>query len=378
MSNKKDKINHWVIVLGWLHMGGAERQALHLARQLIIRGEKVSVVGISTPGIVKDICAAENIPCYYWPTTLSRSPLRAMKTGVHFGVKLLRMRPTYILPYCMPPNVLCGIVWRMTGAKSCVWQQRDEGRLRRGDWLEFMALLLMPKYISNSEHGSEWLNTVLHVRKDLITVIPNGTELVKIENTKGLWKKEWGIPKDTQIVTMVANLHAYKDHMTLLKAWNLLKNKWVEKAPLLILAGNKDSAYAELHSYVKENDMSGTVLFVGSIPDVTNLLADTDLFVLSSKNEGVPNGILEAMAVGLPVIATDIPGNREALSPNIVHQLSIADQPDDLAKKIYNLLMNRTLMNALGMANKELVRKRNSIEQMVDKTVKVFLDSHKY
>jgi hypothetical protein len=149
---------HWVVVNGWLTMGGAERQSLRLAEVLLKQGHQVTFIGLANPGIVQDECARLGIPCHYWPLQMVGRPRRRILADLWRFLRFIRsLRPTYLAPYCMPPNVACGVIWRWTGARACVWQQRDEGRHFQPKTLERLALRWTPAFISNSSHARQWV-----------------------------------------------------------------------------------------------------------------------------------------------------------------------------------------------------------------------------
>src|SRR5690554_586922 len=109
---------HWVIVLNWLTMGGAERQALLLAEELVRRGDRVSVVGFSSPGAAQERCDEIGIPCYFWPFSFAGSLVSKIKNLFDIAKKIRSLNPDYLAPYGMIPNLVCGIFWRYTGARA--------------------------------------------------------------------------------------------------------------------------------------------------------------------------------------------------------------------------------------------------------------------
>jgi len=364
---------HWVLVLGWLTMGGAERQALYLAQALMReRGARVSVVGLSNPGYVIDECRRLGIECHYWPFEFPDRYYQQWRSIFRFAARLRRLGPTFVAPYCMPANLICGLTWRLTGAKACVWQQRDEGRLRRRDWIEPWAVRLTPAFISNSVHAARWLETDLQVAPTRISVIRNGIILPEVSPHTGRWRDNWHISADKKILTMVANLHQYKDHLTLLQAWKIIRQSEKSSNWMLVLAGRYEDTYSELQTFVVDNNLLDSVLFTNRISDVPVLLDDAALLVFSSLCEGVPNGILEGMAHGLAVVATDIAGIREAVGSASEDQFAIPSDPQDLAMKIMRLMADPTVRGALGRRNRERVEALHGMDAMVHETIAVF------
>lgn len=369
-----EKGRHWVIVLNWLTLGGAERQALLLADELILRGDRVSVVGLSTPGIVQQMCADRGIPCYYWPFHFAESHLAKVKMIWDLARKFRALKPDFIAPYDMVPNLLCGLFWRWTGARGFVWQQRDEGRTRRARILERAALKRTPAFISNSLHAVHWLERELGVDRNKAYVIRNGVVLPDNEQFEsGRWKSRHGIEPEKRLVSMVANIHHYKDHMTLVRAWKLVLDEFDDyENLLLVLAGNKQSTWAEVDAYVQAHGLQKYVYAPGGISDVPDLLFDTELIAFSSLNEGVPNGILEGMAQGRPVVGTSIPGIVETGIGHDPHQLFPGKDARTCADRILHFLWNPEDARRAGAYNRSIIERDFGVGRMVDETVEVF------
>lgn len=369
----QNKRKHWVIVLSWLHYAGAEKQALLFAEELISRyGDRVTVIGLEAPGSVNEVCKKMEIPLIYFPFSHRVGWIQKLFRMSQFIRTLRRLEPDFIAPYCMPANVLCGVTWRFTGANRCVWQQRDIGLHRRDGIMEKLALILTPRYISNSTHGAKWLTNELRVKEEKMEVIYNGVKPVQTERSSE-WKKSQGIDKNVKIVTMLASLHGKKDHLTLLKAWKIVCDETENGSLLLVLAGKEMDTYNDIQTFVREEGMSKQVLITGYISDINVLLSATDLAVFSSGAEGVPNGVLEPMQHSLPVISTDYPGMREALGPEGEDQIVPPVDAQALAEKILYFLNHSEEHKKIGNENKKRISTIFSMEQMVKKTRSQFL-----
>ncbi len=134
---------------------------------------------------------------------------------------------------------------------------------------------------------------------------------------------------------------------------------------------SEDGSFPELPDF-KPLQVNRSVLLPGSIQDVADLLDASKLVVFSSMNEGVPNGVLEGMAHGLAIVATDIPGIREALGDLADGQVVEASNPSKFAHRIINLMTNENLRLSLGHKNKCRIETAYIIESMVEKTLNVF------
>jgi glycosyltransferase involved in cell wall biosynthesis len=156
------------------------------------------------------------------------------------------------------------------------------------------------------------------------------------------------------LVVKVANISMYKDHPTLLRAWKLVQDKWrgADK-PVLALAGHQANRYDECLRLVSETGLESAVRFLGSVTDVPALIQAADLTVFSSPAEGMPNGVLECMAAGKAVVASDLPGIRDILGAENNACLVPPGDAARFAEKLLNLLQDDGKREALAQHNRE-------------------------
>jgi glycosyltransferase involved in cell wall biosynthesis len=137
------------------------------------------------------------------------------------------------------------------------------------------------------------------------------------------------------------------------------------------LAGKKADTYPLLQAFVDENHLSESVDFIGAVEDVYALLATCHLAVFSSNKEGLPNGILECMAAGLPVVATDIHGAREALGNDCQELVKDFDYEriDFLFQSFY---LDADMRKMIGSRNRLRIEGEFKIEFLIDKYLTLF------
>jgi len=102
--------------------------------------------------------------------------------------------------------------------------------------------------------------------------------------------------------------------------------------------------------------LQGKVSFLGFRRDVPELLAASDLFILTSRREGLPKAVMEAMAAGLPIIATDVRGNRDLVKSGENGYLVPLDDVEQTAIAIERLIDSEDLRRSMGEKSKELVK----------------------
>ncbi|WP_354694220.1 glycosyltransferase family 4 protein [Elongatibacter sediminis] len=354
-------------------MGGAERQAFHLIRYLRERRDaRIAVLGwYGTEGPLAEALRE-------WGCELFTFPYQGMAPKASKAWNLFQLarfikssiRPDYILPFVAVHSKPICQIWRLTGARYAWWNQQDEGRGLFGTGAERRALLNAAHITSNSWAGSEFLAQTYRIPKERILTYNNGTELPDTDRLQPTWRKQLGISSGTPLVSMVANITPYKDHATLLQAWRVVLQSWsgeMRPAPVLALVGHQKVAtqVARLKVLAFDMGLGTSVRFIGSIDTVKELMCESDLVVHSSLKEGCPNAVCEAMALGKPVVATDIPGTRQALDESTWRDcLAAPKDAEALAQRILTMLKNPDMSADLGARNRQRIKQHFSIEGM--------------
>jgi glycosyltransferase involved in cell wall biosynthesis len=348
-----------VFVLGNLELGGAERQALILGRYLSEHEQaSVEIWGFNKSGPVAEICERYGLPSRVIPYPFTEPLPNRFRGLVRVCRSLRRARPDILLPYTFGPNIVCGLIWKLTGARACVWNQRDEGIVPFSSPSVRWAAKRTPRFISNCEPGARFLIEKLNIEAAKVTVIRNGIESVTPELDRHAWRERLAVDEHCFVACMVANLHNNKDHPTLLRAWRKVINECGAngRSAMLVLAGRHDGAYESLVSLANDLKIHEHVRFAGHVSDVAGLLSAADVGVFSSRSEGCPNAVLETMAAGLPVAGTDIEGIRELVGPAGAQLLAPLDDADSLAGVLIKLAKDPALCAQLGAKNRASVR----------------------
>jgi glycosyltransferase involved in cell wall biosynthesis len=354
-----------LIVLGCLDLGGAERQAVHAASCLRDRQQaEVQVWAFRPAGRAARLCDRLGIPWRFVPEPWGRGPLRWPMMIVRFARALRRERPDFLLPYTAFPNVICGLSWRLAGASVCIWNQRDAG-LGLGSPAVPWAVRNTPLFLSNSSVGRDFLVGSLGVAPRRVRVVRNAVRLDPSAEDRAAWRARLGADSTSLVACMVANLQEHKDHATLLRAWRTVSENLSARGrrALLALAGRLD-APEDLQSSIQALRLEAAVRLLGEVEDVSGLLSAADLSVFSSRSEGCPNGVLEAMAAGLPVVATDCPGVREAAGELAHPWLAPPGDAEAIARSVLRLADDAPLRAQLGSANARRIQSEFSFERL--------------
>lgn len=344
-----------IIMLGCLEVGGAEQQALLLARWLKDEcGANVEIWGISHGGRLTARCDETGIPWQVIGNPLADGLITTVRRLLGVAWRLRLAKVDVILPYTLVPNVIAGIIWRLTGAKICIWNQRDEGTEGHREPYERWAVRLTPLFLANSTTGADYLIRNLQVDKKKVSVVHNGIALEQPAESRSVWRQRLGLADSAVCVAMISNLSDKKDHATLINAWRVVVDTLspIPGQLKLVLAGRHDGAAKGLIDQVTVLNLAEHVSFLGPVRDVAGLLQAVDVGTYSSVTEGLPNGVLECMATGKAMVATNIPGIREALGDGYT-LLSRPGDPAEMAAHLITLINNPGIRQSIGRQNRE-------------------------
>jgi len=363
------------IVLGWLKLGGAERQALLLARHLKERqGAQVEVWGFSDPERVSELCEEYGITCRSVPLLFYGRRMRLERSLVEFAWILRKAKPDIILSYTMLANIVCALTWRFSGALSFFWGQRDAGLSRWSRAYERLALSLTPRYIACSSAAQVFLLDGLRIDPRKVALVRHGLMLSEPKKERSQWRSELGLGEGDIAACMVANITQFKDHATLLRAWDIVVSTIGSDfaVPKLFLAGRLEETATDLKALAFDLGLNGHVQFLGQVNDVSGLLQAVDLCVFSSKSEASPNGILESMGSSLPVVATDIPGIRDAVGENYPF-LAPVDDYQGFARLVIHFVKSPDLRRECGNRNRSRIEQIFSPSRMCVESTNLIL-----
>jgi glycosyltransferase involved in cell wall biosynthesis len=218
--------------------------------------------------------------------------------------------------------------------------------------------------VANSTAVKEHL-TGRGIAEAKINVIYNGLDLDKFANAAadGI-REQYGLPSDVSIVTLVANLrHDVKNVPMLLRAAKRLGDT---KAHFVIAGEGELEGY--LRAQAAELGIKERVHFIGRCTDVPSLLATSDICVLTSKAEGFSSSILEYMAAGKPVVATNVGGAAEVIVDGSSGFTIESDDDAALAERLKGLLDDKVLAGHLGDEAKRTVSERFSFARQLNET----------
>lgn len=369
-----------IITMLDLELGGAERQALMLALHLKDQEHaNVEFWGLGGhDGLIARICEDRGIPWRLFPLPWFTGLKDKAINLTRLTLALRRVRPDAILSYLTVPNVACGLIWRWTGARACIWNQRCAGIDRVGERAERTAVKRVPWFASNSQAGAKFLIDTLGAPEERVRIIHNAVQLPAPQMDRETWRRALGLTEDMLAVCMVANLTTNKDHVTMLRAWqHVIEKLNAEGRPAVLLLAGRDTegTLDKLKILAFDLGFGRSVRFLGQVKDMSGLLDAVDLFVLSSRSESSPNSVLEAMAAGLAIAGSDNSGIREAVGPEGCRFLAPIGDAEALANRVLSLARDAQLRAKLGSANKVRIEKEYNPHVTCKQTTSLIIDA---
>ena len=208
--------------------------------------------------------------------------------------------------------------------------------------------------------------------KEIKMVHGVGVDLSKFESQtiekKNLIRKEYGYKEDDFILFYAAELNANKHQDLLINVLNNLKDKMPNIKLLLAGTGSLESQYKE---QVNKLDLNKNVEFLGFRSDIKNLLMLSDVAVASSRREGLPVNVMEAMATGLPLVVTDVRGHRDLVKNDVNGYLVATDDVQGFVNAVEKIYKDKNLAKEFGKKGLDLVQKY-SLENVMEEMKEIY------
>lgn len=208
----------------------------------------------------------------------------------------------------------------------------------------------------------------LGIRPDQVTVIPRGRDPERLgegdHSRRERVRRSLGVPRDAAVILNVARQEYQKGQEYLLKAMAGLRHR---PHHVLLIAGREGAATSRLQRRKAELGLGGRVRFLGHRDDVPDLLAASDVFAFPSLYEGQGGALLEAMAMSLPVVASDIPAVREVVDSGVTGLLVPRGDAIQLATAIAELLDNDVYRTRMGIAGRDRFLQRYALAAAADR-----------
>lgn len=352
--------------------GGSERQAVQLTRLLHETGDyDLMAACLDGRGVLRtdiEALGLGEIPEFpltsFYDANFVRQLMRFVRHLRHHEVTIVQSSDFYTNIFGMLGAKLAGVPVRIAARRESGKRSAFRRRIERGAYRMAQAV------IANCEAVRRELITE-GVPENKVVTSYNGLELTKFTPRQESQREEllasFGLSAvgNRRLVTMVANLRPVKDQATFLRAARQVRDAVSDAA--FCLAGEGE-LLESLSRQAEQLGLAADVFFTGRCERVADLLAVSDVGVLSSASEGFSNAIIEYMAAGLPVVATDVGGAREAV---VEAETGFLVQPGDadlLAVRVKELLTNPARMRSMGAHARRTVEEKFSSAALLERT----------
>lgn len=281
---------------------------------------------------------------------------------------------------CQVPAWLAGVRARVHGEHG--WDVADPGGTnKKYQWLRRLLRPWVQYWIPLSKHSEVYLRAKVGVPATKIRRICNGV------NTEAFYPRAdikpsiagcpFGTVENLVLFGTVGRMHGVKDQMTLVRAFiHLLHNRPEFAATARLVLVGDGPLRQEAITALTAAGLADLAWLPGERNDVSAILRGLDIFVLPSLAEGISNGILEAMATGLAVVATDVGGNPDLVLDGVTGRLLPAANPVAMAAIFAEYLEQPDRIRAHGAAGLERVLQQFSLDSMVSQYLAVYDDIH--
>ncbi|MDN3358954.1 glycosyltransferase [Actinomadura sp. DC4] len=356
------------LLIGQLGLGGTEKQVVLLAQGLQARGIETSVCLLFEGGPREQALRAAGVPVVHLGFPSSTTLLRKLPGNIAAFARLVRhlrrQRPDVLHAFLYHSYVTAAPAARLARVKVLVAGRRSLGDFKKGRRVllavERVATSLTDHVVANAESVAEDTIHNEGVRLDKITTVYNGLPDSAFDSVAPV-----RLPAESPVILCVANLKVYKGHRFLLDAVARLHDRKLRCTLILVGEGPERHALEEQAARLKID-----VRFLGTRTDVEALLAGADVVALPSLHEGMSNAVMEAMATGLPVVATEVGGTGELLRGRGV--LVPPSDAEALADGLERVLADPVLAARLGTAARTWSREHLHVDTMVDRHVALY------
>ena len=361
-----------LFVLGGLRVGGYEILSVKIAEKFAKEGDKIAILSLGS-----DVSILDRIEPGVSIYTARRFFKFDISILLRIAIVLWRFKPDIILSCAFFEYFITRLASLMslrTYEHLLAFHQTKPYDAKEDRWnhiYSLMSRLLNDHYVAIHESQIEFYSRNYGLPTGNFTLIHNGVDTNYFNPDRKRLKKGDGVFR----IVHVANLKPLKDQLTLLKAMVEL-NKVYQRWDLTIVGEDQSGSLQEYQDFVSAQGISEKVHFAGTVSDTRNTLCNSDVFVLTSITEALPLSIIEAMAMGLPCVVTNVGGNPDIIEDGVEGYLVEPGDYVTIAHYLKCIIDKPVKRRKMGHAARVKAVAQFSSEMMIDKYRKLFKTLH--
>lgn len=354
--------------------GGAERALLNMIRLLPTDRFRVS---LATFKLDSQVELFQKIPCplhvfplrrtYGWSGLVTARKLRTLIRSQHVDI---------VHTFFETSDLWGGFIAKLSGCPLLISSRRDMGILRGSKHRLAYRLMghLYDKVVTVSDEVRSYCIKEDALNPKKVVTLHNGIELDKINAANGNdgLRESSGLTQASHLITTVGHIRKIKGVDIFIRAAAIVHREFPSAAFLVIGNGDEPQHLQDLHELTRSLALTDIVRFLGTSEKVFSLLKMSGVFVLPSRSEGFSNALLEAMACGLPCVATKVGGNAEAIEDGASGFIVPSENPEMMAERILTLLRDPVKARFMGQAAATVVQERFTAQTMIARLIDIY------
>jgi glycosyltransferase involved in cell wall biosynthesis len=269
-----------------------------------------------------------------------------------------------------------GLLAKLSGCPIVISSRRDMGilRSRKHDLAYRLLRSQFDLILTVSEAVRDFTIRRDRAAPDRVRTVYNGLELHNGSDRRsnGISRSTLGISKTAPIIVTVAHIRKVKGMDVMLRSAVAVCEAVPSTVFLIVGRVLEMECFQELQGMVRTLGLEKNVRFLGTVENVCPLLQECNIFCLPSRSEGFSNALIEAMACGLPCVATDAGGNVEAVEEGRNGFIVPTEDPATLADRLLKLLTEPALAAKMGAAGRDIAQARFGSQRMIERLTAIY------